>query len=131
MNEVLKEIEHTDGTGIVVRSDEGVQMLLLANIIYVEAMGKKTVHHLYPEGTVTCKEKFAEVCSRLNREGMFLQTHRSYVINLNYVDRIKENGILLPVRKEYRLPRAEKKKSGRLICRFRWRTEHDGTVDCS
>lgn len=48
MNEVLKEIEHTDGTGIVVRSDEGVQMLLLANIIYVEAMGKKTVYHLYP-----------------------------------------------------------------------------------
>ena len=95
MNEVLKEIEHTDGTGIVVRSDEGVQMLLLANIIYVEAMGKKTVYHLYPEGTVTCKEKFAEVCSRLNREGMFLQTHRSYVINLNYVDRIKENDILL------------------------------------
>ena len=41
MNEVLKEIEHTDGTGIVVRSDEGVQMLLLANIIYVEAMEKK------------------------------------------------------------------------------------------
>lgn len=63
MNEVLKEIEHTDGTGIVVRSDEGVQMLLLANIIYVEAMEKKTVYHLYPEGTVTCKEKFAEVCS--------------------------------------------------------------------
>ena len=105
MNEVLKEIEHTDGTGIVVRSDEGVQMLLLANIIYVEAMEKKTVYHLYPEGTVTCKEKFAEVCSRLNREGMFLQTHRSYVINLNYVDRIKENDILLSCQK--RIPIAQ------------------------
>lgn len=95
MNDVLKEIEHRDGSGIVVKSDSGVQMLLLSNIIYVEAMGKKTVYHLYPEGIVTCKEKFAEVCSRLSTEGMFLQTHRSYLLNLNYVDRIIGNDIIL------------------------------------
>ena len=95
MNDVLKEIEHRDGSGIVVKSDAGVRMLLLSNIIYVEAMGKKTVYHLYPEGTVTCTEKFAEVCHRLLDEEMFLQTHRSYLLNMNYVDRITGNDIIL------------------------------------
>lgn len=95
MDDVLKEIEHRDGSGIVVKSETGVQMLLLSNIIYAEAMGKKTLYHLYPESVVTCKEKFAEVCRRLSTSGMFLQTHRSYMLNLNYVDRIIGNDIIL------------------------------------
>ena len=95
MDDVLKEIEHRDGSGIVVKSETGVQMLLLSNIIYAEAMGKKTLYHLYPESIVTCKEKFAEVCHRLSTSGMFLQTHRSYMLNLNYVDRIIGNDIIL------------------------------------
>ncbi|MGM9941560.1 MAG: LytR/AlgR family response regulator transcription factor [Bulleidia sp.] len=95
LSDVIAQLSYREGPSIVVRSEQGIQKIILSNLMYVEAMGKKTVYHLFPDRTVTCREKFAKVCDNLCQEGCFLQSHRSYVLNMNCIDRITGNDIIL------------------------------------
>lgn len=95
LSDIITQLSIREGPSIVVRSEQGIQKIILSNLIYVEAMGKKTVYHLFPDRMITCREKFAHVCDNLCQEGCFLQSHRSYLLNMNYIDRISGNDIIL------------------------------------
>lgn len=95
LTEVLERIEKEQGASIVVKSLDGLQKILLSKLTYLEAMGKKTVYHVYPDRTVKCMEKFSITCESLGSENQFLKPHRSYLVNMNYIDRISNTEIIL------------------------------------
>lgn len=95
LTDVLERIEPKQGTSIIVKSKNGIQKILLSNLLYVEAMGKKTVYHIFPDRTIECMEKFSVVCENLIKEGAFIKSHRSYLLNMNYIDTISNTEIIL------------------------------------
>ena len=95
LTDVLELIENKQGTSIVVKSHDGLQKILLSNLVYIEAMGKKTVYHIFPDRTIKCMEKFSIICESLSNENYFIKPHRSYLVNMNYIDMISKTEIVL------------------------------------
>ncbi|WP_244648231.1 LytTR family DNA-binding domain-containing protein [Ruminiclostridium herbifermentans] len=44
---------------------------------------------------IECKESFSSVCDNLLKFGCFVKTHRSYIVNMQYVDAIEKQQIVL------------------------------------
>lgn len=71
------------------------------SIIYFESMGHKILLNL-TSGTHEYKYNIRDLCNELP-ESKFIRTHRSYVINIRYIRKIKrnecvlENGIRVPL----------------------------------
>lgn len=80
---------------IVVKSNEGIQRILISNLVYAEAMGRNVLYHLVSGKSIECTESFSSVCDNLMKFGHFIKTHRSYIVNMQYVDTIENNQITL------------------------------------
>lgn len=95
LNDVLEQMQHQEEMSIVVKDMQGIQKILLSNLVYAEAMGRKVLYHLSSGRTIECFAKFSEVCSTLSEYPYFLKSHRSYVINMNYINTIENTEITL------------------------------------
>lgn len=77
--------------------------LRYANILYLEARSPYTLIHTYEkQKAIQIRCRFSELMTRLPEE-QFVACHRSYIVNIIHVRRIKKkelslsNGVLLPI----------------------------------
>ena len=97
LNDVLEEVEHKEEFSITVKDIQGIQKILLSNLVYAEAMGRKVLYHLASGRTVECSSRFSEVCDTLLEYHFFIKPHRSYVVNMNYINTIENTEITLQI----------------------------------
>ncbi|MEG1993581.1 MAG: LytTR family DNA-binding domain-containing protein [Oscillospiraceae bacterium] len=95
LTDVLERIEKTQETSVVVKNNDGIQKILLSNLVYVEAMGKKVGYHIISGRVIECTEQFSMVCRNLMKEGCFIRPHRSYLVNMSYIDTISNAEMVL------------------------------------
>lgn len=95
LDDVLERIKVEEGDAIVVKNNEGLQKILLPNLIFVEVIGRNVFYHLLSGKVIACTESFASVCSSLLKCRGFIKTHRSYIVNMQYVDTIGKNQMVL------------------------------------
>lgn len=107
LDEVWERIEEKVHHSVVVKSEHGLQKLLLSNIIFIEAMGRKVIYHTLAGKNIECYSRFAEVCDELLKHSVFLKPHRSYLVNMNYIDTIHNRELLLQT--SVRIPVAQGK----------------------
>ena len=91
--EQVKTEEEEDA--VILNSTEGIQKILISNLVFVEVMGRKIFYHLRSGKMVECTEPFSSVCDSLLKYGCFMKPHRSYLVNMQYVDTIKNQQIIL------------------------------------
>ena len=71
--------------------------------MYVEAQGRKVLYYLANGEQVTCTDRFSAVCDQLLQNPEFILTHRSFLVNMNYIrligtaDMQLQNGTVLPL----------------------------------
>ena len=80
---------------LVVKSSEGIQKILISNLVYVEALGRNVIYHLITGKKVVCTELFTSVCANLLKFDCFVKTHRSYIVNMQYIDTIDNAQVVL------------------------------------
>ena len=80
---------------IVVKSNEGIQKILISSLIFAEVIGRNVLYHLSSGKIIECTESFSGVCDRLMEFGCFIKTHRSYIVNMQYVDIIENTQVTL------------------------------------
>ncbi len=97
LNDVLEQIEQKEETAITVKTNQGIQKILLSNLVYAEAMGRKVLYHLASGRTLECSSRFSEVCDTLLEYHFFIKPHRSYVVNMNYINTIENTEITLQI----------------------------------
>ena len=95
LNEVLEEIEHTEEASITLKDNQGIHKILLSSLVYAEAMGRKVLYHLNSGRTLECSIRFSETCSTLLEYPYFMKPHRSYIVNMNYINTIENTEITL------------------------------------
>ena len=95
LNEVLEQMEQKEETSITVKDAQGIQKILLSNLVYAEAMGRKVLYHLSSGRVLECFAKFSEVCNTLSSNNCFIKSHRSYIVNMNYINTIETTEITL------------------------------------
>ncbi|WP_073025426.1 LytR/AlgR family response regulator transcription factor [Lutispora thermophila] len=95
-DDILERIEvEKNNDSIIAKSNEGIQRILLSNLVFVEAMGRNVLYHMISGRIVECTENFSSVWDNLMKFGHFIKTHRSYIVNMQYVDIIENHRITL------------------------------------
>ncbi len=85
--------EHAEA--IVVKSNDGIERIQLSLLTYVEVLDRRVLYYLASGKVVECISQFSEVCAELLLYSQFVQPHRSYVVNMQYINTIKNTEIQL------------------------------------
>ena len=95
-DELLEQINTKEKEdAIIVRSTEGMQKILISNLVFVEVIGRNVLYHLSSGKVIECIESFSSVCKNLLKYRSFFKPHRSYLLNMQYVDTIENNRVTL------------------------------------
>ncbi len=95
-DELLEQIKaEKDEDAVIVKSNEGIQRILISNLVFAEVIGRNVLYHLISGKVVECMEPFSSVCDSLHKYGCFIKPHRSYLVNMQYVDIIENHQITL------------------------------------
>lgn len=96
LDELLEQMPQKRGEdALVVQSTEGIQRILISNLVYTEVVGRNVLYHLVSSRVVTCAQPFSAACERLMKFGCFVQPHRSYIANMQHVDTIENSRLTM------------------------------------
>lgn len=95
-DEVLEHL-HTekDKDVLIVKSNEGLQKILISNLMCAEVIGRTVLYHLRSGKVIQCSMLFSTLCDSLIRYDCFIKPHRSYLVNMQYIDTIENNRLTL------------------------------------
>lgn len=95
-DEMLEQLKvEKDKDAIIVKSIEGIQRILISSLVFAEVIGRNVLYHLHSGKVIECIEPFSSVCDKLLKYGCFIKPHRSYLVNMQYVDTIDNNQVTL------------------------------------
>ncbi|NLG93221.1 MAG: response regulator transcription factor [Clostridiales bacterium] len=95
-DELLEQIKvEKKDDAIIVKSSEGIQKILISNLVFAEVIGRNVLYHLLSGKVIECTDSFSSVCNHLLKYGCFVKTHRSYIVNMQYVDTIENHRVTL------------------------------------
>jgi DNA-binding LytR/AlgR family response regulator len=94
-DEVLEQIKVEDDNAIIVKSIEGIQKILISNLVFAEVIGRSVLYHMLSGKVIECMESFSVVCDNLLKYACFIKPHRSFIVNMQYVDTIENNQMTL------------------------------------
>ncbi len=95
-DEMLEQIRvEKDEDAIIVKSNEGIQKILISNLTFAEVIGRNVFYHLHSGKVIECAEPFSSVCDTLLKYRCFMKPHRSYLVNMQYVDTIENHQVTL------------------------------------
>ena len=97
LDDLLEQMKKQEEHSITVKDNQGLHKIMLFNLVYVEAMGRKVVYHLVSGRTLECTSQFSKVCNTLLEYHFFLKPHRSYLVNMNYINTIENTEITLQI----------------------------------
>lgn len=102
--EALSKIPDTDS--IYLKVNEAYCRYMYNDILFIEASGSNCYLHLSNRSKVFFTIQLADMQKHLPNE-IFIRTHRSYIVNINYIERILGNiiyigEISIPVGREYK-----------------------------
>lgn len=101
LDELAREAEK-ELNSITVRGLYSVQKLLLDKIEYVEAQNKHIVFNLADNNKTETTEPLYFYENKLTIDDGFFKCHRSYIVNINYIDTYTTKEIIM--RSGYRIP---------------------------
>lgn len=80
---------------IIVHDQSSIFRIALNNLCFVEVLDHNLVYHLSNENCITCRQSLSEIEATLKRDSRFIRTHRSYVVNMDYIAKIEKDGITM------------------------------------
>jgi DNA-binding LytR/AlgR family response regulator len=86
-----------DEDKIIVKSIVGIQKILISHLVFAEALNHNVLYHLKNGSVIKCYESFSGTCDTLLKYGCFIRTHRSYLVNMRYIQTIENKQIILKV----------------------------------
>ncbi|MDE7477454.1 MAG: LytTR family DNA-binding domain-containing protein [Lachnospiraceae bacterium] len=105
LDELLADREGNTENAVCITVEEkgAVRRIVEDSICYIEVLGHYTQLHLQDNVEIRIKESLAAVVAELHRKELFVKCHRSFVVNLSYVEKISRtectlsDGTSLPV----------------------------------
>ena len=96
MDRLVSRMDSNAQSGITVRDTEGrITKVLWNQLVYAEAMGHYVVLHHANDTTTKTLLPFSSLLELLLSHGEFVQSHRSYIVNLHYVYRVGKHELIM------------------------------------
>ena len=107
MDAVLDECEKEQTGSLILRCKSGITRVELRHLEYCEVIHRTLFLHMANGRVLESPGSLDELCSRLESYGNFLRPHRSYLVNLEYVQNLSARAITMCSLTEIPIPRGK------------------------
>ena len=103
MDSVLSECRRNEEKSLILRSKSGITRMDLDKLQYCEVMGRTLLFHRQDGVVLDSAGRLDDLCEQLKDYDCFIRCHRSYLVNLAYVQNISSkvvtmcNGTEIPI----------------------------------
>lgn len=103
MDDIIRAKAQEQEPFLVLKSRIGVHKVHLSELVYVEAQNRKVIYYTSGGEQIVCTALFSSVCDNLLQHREFIQVHRSFLVNMNYIrsigaiDMYLHNGKSIPL----------------------------------
>ena len=95
MDSVLSECHKDKENSLILRSRTGITRLDLDRLQYCEVMGRTLLFHRKDGEVLDSIGRLDDLCEQLKDYEQFVRCHRSYLINMDYVQNISSKAITM------------------------------------
>ncbi len=110
VNKFLKYHRQSETDEIIIRDKSNMIRITLHTLRYIEVFDHYLFYHISTGESIKCRQKLSEVENILAGNNKFVKAHRSYIVNIDYIQKIEPGqlimttGEIIPVSKSnYRL----------------------------
>ena len=107
MDTVLDECEKEQTNSLILRCKSGITRVELRHLEYCEVIHRTLFLHLTSGKVLESTGSLDELYGKLKLYGNFLRPHRSYLINLEYVQNLSTHAITMSCLTEIPIPRGK------------------------
>ena len=107
MDSVLATCEKEQADSLILRCKSGITRIELKQLEYCEVIHRTLFLHLTSGKVLESIGSLDELCGHLEPYGNFLRPHRSYLINLDYVQNLSARAITMSCLTEIPIPRGK------------------------
>lgn len=107
MDSVLATRKTEAAHSLILRCKSGITRIELRHLEYCEVIHRTLFFHLSSGRVLESAGNLDELCSRLEPYGNFIRPHRSYLINLAYVQSLSARAVTMSCLTEIPIPRGK------------------------
>ena len=107
MDSVSAACEKEQGESLILRCKTGITRIELCKLEYCEVIHRTLLIHLTSGKVLESIGTMDDLCLKLEPRGGFLRPHRSYLINLDYIQSLSYRAITMSCLAEIPLPRGK------------------------
>ena len=93
MDAVLVECEKKKKNSLILRSKDGITRIDLQQLEYCEVLGRKLLFHLENGAVLESAGSLDDLAGQLMQYSNFFRPHRSFLVNMEYIQNISSRSI--------------------------------------
>lgn len=93
MDAVLVECEKKKKNSLILRSKDGITRIDLQQLEYCEVLGRKLLFHLENGAVLESARSLDDLAGQLMQYSNFFRPHRSFLVNMEYIQNISSRSI--------------------------------------
>lgn len=93
MDAVLAECEKKKKNSLILRSKDGITRIALQQLEYCEVLGRKLLFHLEDGAVLESAGSLDDLAGQLMQYSNFFRPHRSFLVNMEYIQNISSRSI--------------------------------------
>lgn len=118
MDSVIEDCKKSQQSNLVVPCKNGISQIDLDKLEYVEVIGRTLLFHMENGTVVESIGKLCDVSNILSSYKNFLQPHRSFLINMDYIRNISYKAITMDSQVEIPIPHGKCSKIKNLYLEY-------------
>ena len=106
LDRVISEMEIHTGSSLLIKSKTGMTRIYISKLEFAEVIGRTIHYHLADGSVIAAVGAMTELEMELFTHPCFIKPHRSYIINMTYIDSLGQRDIkmqsltLVPIAKD-------------------------------
>lgn len=120
-DKVVSETKLLSGTSILIKSKTGLTRIQTHRLEYAEVIGRTIFYHIYDNLVIESIGTMLELEDELLGNPCFIKPHRSYIVNMDYIDTLRNRELKMRSHTIIPMPKANYKyvKSAYLAYAFK------------
>lgn len=104
MDSVMDECKKSQQRGLILKCKSGITRIDLEKLEYCEVIGRTLSLHMENGTVLESAGSLDDLCNELKSYENFLRSHRSFLINMEYIHNITYKAITMDSRAEIPIP---------------------------
>ena len=93
LDKVISEMEIHVGTSFLIKSKTGLSRVFINRLEFAEVIGRNILYHLTDGSVIEAVGSMSELEKELLSNHCFIKPHRSYIINMDYINTLSQRDI--------------------------------------